>query len=29
MGPAATLPTTIFRGMVVGVLSNFRYLFIF
>ena len=28
-GPIAALPTTVFRGMVVGVLSNFRCLFIF
>jgi hypothetical protein len=28
-GPAAALPATVFLGMVVGVLGNFRCLFIF
>jgi hypothetical protein len=28
-GPAAALPATIFLSIVVGVLGNFRYLFIF
>jgi hypothetical protein len=28
-GPAAALPAAIFLGIVVGVFSNFRYLFIF
>ena len=28
-GPTAALPATIFLGIVVGVFSNFRYLFIF
>jgi len=29
MGPTAALPATVFLGMVVGVLGNFRCLFIF
>jgi len=29
MGPAAALPAAVFLGMVVGVLGNFWYLFIF
>ena len=28
-GPIAALPAAVFLGMVVGVLGNFRYLFIF
>jgi len=28
-GPAAALLAAVFLGMVVGVLGNFRYLFIF
>jgi len=28
-GPVAALPTTVFLSIVVGVLGNFRYLFIF
>jgi len=29
MGPTAALPAAVFLGMVVGVLGNFWYLFIF
>jgi len=28
-GPAAALPAAVFLGIVVGVLGNFQYLFIF
>jgi len=28
IGPTAALPAVVFLGMVVGVLGNFRYLFI-
>ena len=28
-GPTAALPAAVFLGIVVGVLGNFRYLFIF
>jgi len=28
MGPTAALPAAVFLGIVVGVLGNFRYLFI-
>ena len=29
VGPAAALPAAVFLGIAVGVLGNFRYLFIF